>query len=167
MAENASSRSRASSWTLIKSSRGPKVAGFVTFDGLFSIIPVMMILLFSMQVANYLTSQSLERMHQQEVFSKIVSIADYIVKQGAAKTVVIGNSSMEIGGIQAKTEVRRPNLIDESKLTSSLEHNLKAKAGLDRLSISLNSPGEGQVCIYRIVVIDGSDDVSLLYVCGD
>lgn len=129
---------------------------FVTFDGLFSIIPALIIILFTMNVANFLTDDSVERMHEQQQFDKLVSIADYVVKQGAVKTGKIGN-----------TDVRYPNWIEQAKVNSALADDLKKRANLKALSIKLGGPGEESVCVYRIVVVGDSKNITTLYVCGD
>ena len=127
---------------------------FMTFDGLFSIVPALVILLFTMNAAHFLSQSSAERMHEQQQFDKLVSIADHVVKQGAAMTGVIGDE-----------KVRYPNWIEESRLPS-LETDLKGRSGLNSLSIRLRDPGGGSVCIYRIV-LDDSGQITKLYVCGD
>jgi len=108
-----------------------------------------------MNAAQFLTRSAGEQMLNQEVFDKVVSIADYIVKQGAAKTGTIGSE-----------EVRYPNLIDSSKINAGLEQSLAAKAGLSSLTIQLDAPGDESTCIYRIV-LDESEDIRKLYVCGE
>ena len=138
---------------------------FVTFDGLFSILPILMIILFTFNAAQFLTNNALERMHNQIVFDKLVSIADYTVKQGAAVTGQIGSP--------AGTLVRYPNYIDRNKLTTSYEDELNQRSNLQHLNIDLSSPGDGNFCIYRIVTVQdlvnpiNDKYIDLLYVCGD
>jgi hypothetical protein len=128
---------------------------FVTFDGLFSILPALLILLFSLNAAHHLTKSASEQMHNQEVFDKIVSIADYVVKQGAVKTGSIGSE-----------EVRYPNWIESSNVNSNLEHSLQSKTRLASLSIQFDKPGSESTCIYRIV-LDEKEEIRKLYVCGE
>jgi len=128
---------------------------FVSFDAMFSLIPVLMIILLTLNSAHFLTSKAMERMHQQQVFDKLVSISDYAVKQGAVRTESIGNS-----------EARYPNWINSSKVDDDLEKKLMEKTKLKSLNIALDQPGSG-VCIYRIVVVDDDKKIALLYVCGE
>jgi len=141
---------------------------FVTFDGLFSIIPALVMIMFTMNVAHFLTTGALTRLQEQQVFDKLVSIADYVVKQGAAETVKLGNPAASIAGQQ---EVRYPNWVVRQKAEDiALANDLKAKANLNTLSISLDEPGNGTVCVYRIVVVDElmeQKKIEKLYVCGD
>jgi len=132
---------------------------FITFDGLFSILPMLMIIMFTFNAAHSLSEEAVERMHRQQVFDKLVSIADYTVKQGAAV-----NENM---GAIAGEEVRYPNWVDSGLITSQYSQGLKKRANLNGLSIQLTSPGDGSYCIYRIVVVGTGKDLDLLYVCGD
>lgn len=130
----------------------PSDKGYVSMDGLFSILPAMLILILALDMASHIAREGAGRMHGQELFDKLVSIADYTVKAGAAKT-------------DQKQGLRYPNLIDESRLTQSYADGLASRAGLDALSITLDTPGNGAVCIYRVVV-DANMDVRQLHVCG-
>jgi hypothetical protein len=113
-----------------------------------------MILLFALNAAHHLTNSASEEMHNQQVFDKLVSIADYVVKQGAVKTGIIGSET-----------VRYPNWIETSKVNSVLESSLQTKTKLGSLSIQLDTPGPESVCVYRIV-LDESESIRKLYVCG-
>lgn len=127
--------------------------GFISFDGLFSILPALLILIFTMNIANHLTMNAQEHIHLQQLFDKLVSIADYTVKQGA----VITDDSAGL---------RYPNLIDESKITDNYAETLREETNLNSLQITLDDPGAGSVCIYRIV-LDQRDQIRQLHVCGD
>jgi hypothetical protein len=126
--------------------------GYITFDGLFSILPALLILIFTMNIANHLTDNANEHVFAQQRFDKLVSIADYTVKQGA---VVVNDS----------TKLRYPNLINESKLTNDYIERLRVASNLNSLDITLDDPGAGSVCIYRIV-LDQKDEIRQLHVCG-
>jgi hypothetical protein len=127
----------------------------MSFDGLFSILPILVMVTFVLSVAASLTEDATVRMHEQQQFDKIVSIADYVVKQGAVKTTFFNHK-----------EFRYPNWIDKTKLTDGLSDELKKRANLNSLNIALDNPGEGDVCVYRIVVVGQSKEISTLYVCG-
>lgn len=132
---------------------------FISFDAMFSIIPVLMMMLFTLNAAHSLSNGAAERMHGQQVLDKLVSVADYVVKQGAARTERIGS-----------TDVRYPNWIDSSRIDSALEQDLMRKTGLNRLSIrvaeDLEEAGPGS-CIYRIVAADDTKRIAAIQVCGD
>jgi len=132
---------------------------FITFDGLFSILPALMIIMLAFNAAHTLTDEAVERMNRQQVFDKLVSIADYSVKQG----LVVSENMGAIAG----EKVRYPNWVDKSKITGQYTEDLRERANLDGLSIDPTSPGDGSYCIYRIVVVGTSKDIDLLYVCGD
>jgi hypothetical protein len=145
-------------------SASSRSSGFISFDGLFSIIPALLILVFTMNAAHFLTKDAIESMHRQQVFDKLVSIGDYVVKQGAVKTGKVGAAS---GNIPIPIdEVRYPNWVVKSKLDSMDTDKLRQAMNLSALSISLGKPGDGSVCIYRIV-LDEQKEIKRLYVCGD
>ena len=127
---------------------------FVSFDAMFSIIPALVMLLFVLNITHLLTDNAAQRMHRQETFDKLVSVADYVVKQGAVKTDEFGKNE------------RHPNWLDSAKVDGALADGLRQKTGLSELSIALDSPGSGPVCIYRIVVVDDTQRIAQLYVCG-
>ncbi len=141
---------------------GPGRKAMLSFDGMFSIIPMLFILTITLSAANFLTKSSLERMDRQQVFDKLVSIADRVVKQDGVMTECIGT------GFSGCENARYPNWIDRSKINNALASDLKTKAGLNSLSISLDVPGpdEYPICIYRIVVVDSNREITKLYVCG-
>jgi len=132
---------------------------FISFDAMFSIIPILMIILFTLNAAHFFTSNAAERMHRQQVLDKLVSVADYVVKQGAVRTDRIGI-----------TDVRYPNWIDSSRVNAALEQDLKQRTGLNSLSIRLTQTLDGAgpgFCIYRIVVADDTKRIAAIHVCGD
>ena len=136
----------------------------LSFDGMFSIIPMLFILTITLSAAAFLTKSSLSHMERQQVFDKLVSIADRVVKQDGVVVECVGTS---FSGCE---NTRYPNWINRAKITDSLESNLKSKAGLNSLSISLDDLDSnvdlGSVCIYRIVVVDTDKSITKLYVCG-
>jgi len=125
---------------------------------MFSIIPALLMLTFALSSAHYLSAGAEQRMHEQQVFDKLVSIADFTVKQGAART-----------GAAGIDQVRYPNWLDESVLDDgSLARGLEQEAGLGELSVQLDDPGAGATCVYRLVVVgDDRERIAKLYVCGD
>jgi len=131
---------------------------FLSFEAMFAMIPALLMLTFALGSAHSLSVSAAERMDGQQVFDKLVSIADYAVKQGAVRTGAAGTD-----------QVRYPNWIDESMLDGgSLARGLRQEAGLAELSIQLDDPGPGAVCVYRLVVIgDNRERIAKLFVCGE
>ncbi|HSB47618.1 MAG TPA: hypothetical protein VLD37_06405 [Candidatus Bilamarchaeum sp.] len=126
--------------------------GFLSLDALFCTVPLILISLLMIRAASELSSKAAARMHSQEVFDKLVSVADHTVKSGAA---------VKRGG------VRHPNWIDETKLTQGYVLGLRETAGLSELYVSLDEPvSDFPVCIYRLVVSGEEKALSKLYVCG-
>ena len=127
--------------------------GFLSFDALFSIIPILLMLFFVMNLSSFLVRDVAEYAHKQQVFDKLVSIADYTVKSGA---VVSGD------------HIKYPNWLDRRNFDVSYVENLRTRAELSALYISLEEPRtEFDFCIYRVVVIGTSKEIAKLFVCGE
>jgi Flp pilus assembly protein CpaB len=125
--------------------------GFASMDALFSILPIALMAFLAMNMGSMLSHEAAERSQQQIVFDKLVSVADYTVKSGA----VMRNGS-----------IRYPNWIDEAMLAEEYAENLRAKIGLESLTISLGEPDSEGMCIYRIVVMGQEKRLGRLFVCG-
>jgi hypothetical protein len=126
--------------------------GFASFDAMLSVVPVMLMMLFLLNLSSLSASSVDERMHRQEVFDKLVSIADYSVKSGAVMRV---------------DDIRYPNWVDGALLTDSYAEDLRVRASLGELYISLREPDDAyQACIYRLVVTGDEKALKRLHVCG-
>jgi len=126
--------------------------GTISFDAVFSIIPILMIFVLLFQTIQFAGQSKEEASREQDLFDKLVLVADYTVKSGAV--VRDGN-------------IRYPNWIEEGKLTSSYSEDLRIRYHLNKLFISLDVPEDSSMCIYRIVVCEDSKKISKLFVCGD
>lgn len=127
--------------------------GFSSFDAMFSLVPVVMMLLFVTELVSHFAHDAAEKTHMQQVFNKLVSIADYTVKSGAARRT---------------GDVKYPNWLNVSGIDGSYTDELRERAGLSRLSISLQEPqDEFAVCIYRLVVVGDQKKIARLFVCGE
>ena len=127
--------------------------GFSSFDAMFSLVPVVMMLLFVMELSSYLAFTVAETAHRQQLFNKLVSVADYTVKTGAVRIV---------------DSAKYPNWLDEGKIDEPYVDGLRKDAGLSRLMISLQEPQEDfSFCIYRLVVVGEDKQMKRLFVCGE
>lgn len=127
--------------------------GFSSFDAMFSLVPIVMMLLFVMELSSHFTFTVAEKAHRQQVFNKLVSIADYTVKTGA---------------VRIADNVKYPNWLDENKIDESYVDGLREDAGLSRLMVSLQEPQEEfSFCIYRLVVLGEEKQMKRLFVCGE
>lgn len=126
--------------------------GFLSFDAMLGILPVLMMLLLLMQVCSGLMDDAADRLHGQQVFDKLVSAADYSVKSGLAR---------EADGI------RYPNWL-EGSVSASYTESLRERMGLSSLEISFGDPSDGHgLCIYRIVAVGDGKKPDRLFFCGD
>jgi hypothetical protein len=127
--------------------------GFSSFDALFSLVPLVMMVLFVMELSSHFSLDAQEQANRQQIFNRLVSIADYTVKSGAVKR---------------EGDVKYPNWIEPGMLGASYAEGLRVRAGLSSLEISVDEPREDfSMCIYRLVVIGKEKKPSRLFVCGD
>ncbi len=130
-----------------------KCKAFVSYDALLSIMPIMFLLAFVFQIMVLIHDDATATLRQKELFNFLVVTADYAVKKGAA--VADGQNNLQ------------PNLIDPAKI-NAIETMVNANSR-HRIAISLgdDSPGQMEMCIYRLVVEKNSLETKKLYVCGD
>jgi hypothetical protein len=129
---------------------------FITYDALLSIMPIMFLIVFIIQVMAYINNDAIYTLQKRELFNFLVAAADYTVKKSDAVAVD------SFGNLQ-------PNLIDESKLSNGNPSIIKGVSKF-KIDISLKNLDEGppddQTCIYRLVV-DTNKKIKKLYVCGE
>ncbi len=128
--------------------------GLLSFDGLFSILPVLLLLLSFISLVDYLMEQSTKTEQQQILFDKLLSAGDYAVKQGMSKK--IGSTAW-------------PNLVESLDYHPIELEKLKIELGFNKLLIGPDK-AEGMTCIYRLVVLDdlfGRKEIKKIYICGE
>ncbi len=145
-----------------------KRSGFLSYDALFSLIPLVMMLSFVMMLVSGISKESLSGVQGQELFDKLVGIADYSVKSGLAV-----HSSNDFQGVYGSSSSQPDyiihNLVNKSMLTDGYVEDLKSASGLKSLEISVGAPKgatDDSFCIYRIVVVGNDRRISRLFVCG-
>lgn len=129
--------------------------GFASYDGMFSIVPILLLSVFILSTMQYLLYDSVHKVNSQEKFNFLTVVADYAVKNAD-------------GGAYSESEKVYPNLIVPSKL-SGLEQKIGEEMERD-IFIGLESggsiPSEEKTCIYRIVVNHDTEQIDRLFVCG-
>lgn len=140
---------------MFQSKKSNQSNAFVSFDAIFTILPLLLMVLYVLNVGSFISSKNSESIIRQQTFNKVVSVADYIVKNRAAKTT---------GSTFSKK--LHPNWIDENELKAVDGFALAKAVGLTTLSITLDYPTDNNYCIYRIVVTGTSKQIRKLYVCG-
>ncbi len=119
---------------------------------------MLLMVLFLVESASWLSGAARESSHRQQLFDRLVSVADYSAKIGLA---------------MREGEVRHPNWLDLAKLTAGYSDSLREKAGLSSLYIGLEEPPSDSsapgypMCIYRLVVAGDGKEIRKLYVCGE
>ncbi len=122
---------------------------FFSIDALMTLIPLLLMLTFVFQLYGFTVRKVNAAAQNQELFDKLVSIADYTLKVGAI-------------------ENNQVNWIDESKLSPLYSLTLEQKAEISNLYVSTSQPSDNyDVCIYRIVVVGSDKSIGKLFVCGD
>ena len=131
-------------------------AGFVSLDALFSMIPLIMMVSLVLGFTSTIMKESAVSMHRQQVFDKVVSIADYSAGYGLAEADPDDPEGKKV-----------QNLIDRSLITQAYIDDLMERSGLGKLHISLDgSSDDMDVCIYRLVVEGNGRAIKRLFVCG-
>lgn len=130
--------------------------GIISFDGMFSIIPILLLVVFVLNAMSYLMYDSIEKVTAQEKFNMLVMIADYAVKNPDGAAYVDGDRVY-------------PNLIDPSRIPG-LESDIASDLHMPGLEIMLESgstpPSTEKTCIYRLVVNKDDGEIDRLFVCG-
>ncbi|MBN2121636.1 hypothetical protein JW721_01075 [Candidatus Micrarchaeota archaeon] len=130
--------------------------GFISFDLLFCALPLLiMISLLLNQVSLINEAAQLQGESVQE-YSKLLSIADYALKQGGAL------KEDQQGGQFSGSALYRPSVIDDYELSQIPSEEIRSWMGFESLHIGWDK-GEG-TCVYRIAL--RGDEVKKLYVCG-
>ena len=136
--------------------RKNRFKGLASYDGMFSIIPILLLTVFLLNTMHYVLYDSVQKVNSQEKFNMLVVIADYVVKNAD-------------GGAYSDNEKVYPNLMEPSQI-NGLEERLRERAGMEELFIGLESgssiPSDEKMCIYRIVVNRGTGEIDRLFVCG-
>lgn len=130
--------------------------GFVSFDLLFAALPLLLMLVHMLTVTGMASEVGEQTLKSTETTGKLITIADYAVKRGAIERSLQGTEFLG-------TATYKPNVIDNSELSSMNTEELRKWMELDSLQISWEK-GEG-TCIYRLVLLEG--EVKKLYVCGE
>jgi hypothetical protein len=132
--------------------------GFASLDALLCLVPLLLMLILIADAASSFMRSAEQAAHRQRVFDRIVSVADYTVKIGAAR---------HEGGI------RYPNWVDADAITAVYSESMRVRAGLSSLYIGLDEPddvdgadGGFPICIYRLVVVGDELEIRKLRVCG-
>ena len=129
---------------------------FIAFDTLFSIIPILLIIIFTFNYANHLQKTYLESLERTRLENKLVSIANLVVTNLAAKK----STEQEY-----YANYLQPNWIIDQELEKVDQENLRKTLNLAELSISWERTGKN--CIYRLVVFGEQKEIRQLFVCGE
>ena len=129
--------------------------GFVSYDALFSILPVVFTVSFIIQMMAVTVSDASYAMEERANFNFLVATADYLVKVGGAKEV--------------PPEAIAPNWIDSGKfedVRDGLLANYTQLSSIELVELDSDQIPDNGTCIYRLVVVDDTKEIQKLYVCG-
>jgi hypothetical protein len=124
--------------------------GFASFDALFSVLPIVLIVVYTLGMHAYLNEKASSTLGRQVLFNKLVSISDYVVNRAAAKS---------------EDGIVYPNWIVREDFGSE-ESSMAGKMNMKSLSIGFGQ-GHGRTCIYRLVVFGEQKEIRKLYFCGE
>lgn len=122
--------------------------GVFSLDLLASVLPLVLILAITINTSYQLADGANEGLKEQQLFNKLVSVADFVVKNAGAKI---------------ENETIKPNLIDEERLKDIDEGDLEEKLEIKNLYIGFEN--KDRYCIYRIVLYEG--EIRKLFICGE
>ncbi len=122
--------------------------GFLAMESLVVLLIMAVTIAYTIYVISSVTAYNKQHIERQQIFNKLVSIADYVVKEGAAAE---------------SNDAIYPNLIDEQKLNGLDIMDIATRMGISKLKIGWQA-GNG-TCIYRLV-LDSRMEIRKLYVCG-
>ncbi len=129
---------------------------FISFDALFSILPILLILVYTMEYADSLNKKYVEHLAANRLHNKLVAIADLTVtKLAARKEVASGHYG----------STAYPNWISENELASLNREELQKTMNLKELTIGWQRTEKN--CIYRLVVFEDELEIRQLFVCGE
>ncbi len=138
--------------------KGSRYRGFLSFDALFSVLVVLLMLFFFMKYFYLISDNVSYKLGQQQRFDRVAGIADYIVKKGAVKKFEIS----------AGNSIVYPNWLEPDRIEDLDLEELGGDSGVSNLYVGLNSrPNDREVCIYRLVVVGNEREIAKLFVCGD
>ena len=163
-------RSSTDSFTLASTSAyvstSASASGAVFLDLIFATLPIILIVVYTLTHAAYLSDNRIRNLEEEVTFHKLVSVSDIIVKQLAVQK--------SGGGWDSKFE---PNLIDESELSSINPSAVAESIGLKSIYIGFEPHGaqsvqsgtkkQNSICVYRIVVSGEFREIRKLFICGD
>jgi hypothetical protein len=144
--------------------------GFLSLDALISMVPIVMITAFVLIISAAIARESEHMVERQQLFDKLVSIADHSVNEGLAMKSTNTGDGAEGPFIH--------NYINESAITDVYTEGIARASGLSELGIRLDRPDnpnpygpvapvmEADICIYRLVVFGKNREISRLIVCG-
>ncbi len=131
---------------------------FVSFDLLFAALPLLLMLAYLSSVIILATETADSALYSNELTGKLSTIADYLVKRGAAERAEQENNYLG-------SATYRPNVIDDNYLGQFENNREGIRDWMDLNSLEVSwAPGEG-TCVYRLVL--HNNEVRKLYVCGE
>lgn len=129
---------------------------FISFDLLFCTLPLLLMLSFLLNQVSIISEAAWLQGGSVQEYAKLLSIADYAVKQGGAL------KENQQGGEFSGSALYRPNVIGDYELSKIPIEKIRGWMGFESLHIGWDK-GEG-TCVYRIALWGG--EVKKLYVCG-
>jgi len=140
---------------------------FISFDMMLSILPVVLMVAYTLTYVNFITENSDNLIKKQILHNKLVSVANLVVNDLAAKKM-FPDSPEPVASI-------KPNWVDETELAKIDVEDLRKSIGLVKLYVGWKN-NDNQIddnldypktCIYRIVVYAENKEIRQIFVCGE
>ena len=141
---------------------------FISFDTMLSVLPLIIMVTYTLNYAVLMIENNDQNIRKQVLHNKLVSIANLLVNELAAKKMFSDNSPEPIASI-------KPNWVDENELAKVDIEGLRKTMDLVKLDLHWNENAENEedkkqhakTCIYRLVVFGESREIRQLFVCGE
>ncbi len=131
--------------------------GYLALDTLMTFIPILLMSVYLLNYANFLSEKSQNELRAQILHNKLVSVGELVVNDLAAKKTNL----LEASGANSV----KPNWIDENELSNINRDRLAKDIGLVKLNIGWQADGKN--CIYRVVAFSEQKDIRQLFICGE
>ncbi len=113
--------------------------GFITFDTLFSILAILLILMYGLNMIIYIKSNIEKSSEKQTSFDRLYILSEYFIKQ---------KMTTKQDGINFE------NWIDDQEF---IEEHKGVNIGFEQI---------GETCIYRIVAFGIEKEIKKIYFCS-
>src|SRR3989338_483387 len=135
---------------------GSYAKAFLSFDAMFSILAIVLIVVYAMNANSYLARKATAQLNNQIIFDKLVSIGDYVVNNAGAKK--------ELVYLDSSRSIVYPNWVVDEELSSIRMSDIEKQMEVKNLYIGFDNSGNSKNCIFRLIVYGELKEIRKLYI---